>query len=193
MATIISSSPVDLSTHLAKLAPRRRNAAPANSLPVPETPALPAPPGLAALTYNHPSRRILSRADHEVFLRSSTYELIVSFVFSLADAVQDRPVSSVREADAGPVITIILDVLDQVFLTVSQCPPEDQEGSRFGNKGFRDFIDALELKHEHWHRKLGIQDAAAVDEVATYFLHSFGNRTRIDYGSGHELNFITWL
>lgn len=34
---------------------------------------------------------------------------------------------------------------------------------------------------------------AAVEELAAYFSESFGNATRIDYGTGHELSFIVWL
>jgi hypothetical protein len=33
----------------------------------------------------------------------------------------------------------------------------------------------------------------AVSELAGYFSESFGNATRIDYGSGHELSFLVWL
>eukprot|EP01117_Protostelium_nocturnum_P000652 TRINITY_DN1075_c0_g1_i2.p1 TRINITY_DN1075_c0_g1~~TRINITY_DN1075_c0_g1_i2.p1 ORF type:complete len:288 (+),score=56.58 TRINITY_DN1075_c0_g1_i2:685-1548(+) len=29
--------------------------------------------------------------------------------------------------------------------------------------------------------------------TAQYFLHCFGDKQRIDYGSGHELNFVIWL
>jgi len=76
---------------------------------------------------------------------------------------------------------------------VSRCPPEDQAGSRFGNKGFRDFLDTVAKEQSSWHEKLGVKPDNAIVEVSTYFLQSFGNRTRIDYGSGHELNFVVWL
>jgi serine/threonine-protein phosphatase 2A activator len=33
----------------------------------------------------------------------------------------------------------------------------------------------------------------AKDEVASYLLGSFGSSQRLDYGTGHELNFIAFL
>lgn len=33
----------------------------------------------------------------------------------------------------------------------------------------------------------------AIPELAVYLVGGFGNGTRIDYGSGHELNFFAWL
>lgn len=33
----------------------------------------------------------------------------------------------------------------------------------------------------------------ALTELVPYFVHSFGNRTRIDYGTGHETTFCALL
>lgn len=42
------------------------------------------------------------------------------------------------------------------------------------------------------HTRIGIPKDA-IQELEVYFFESFGNYTRIDYGSGHELNFFAWL
>jgi len=163
-----------------------------NPLPVPETPALPPPPDVSALTFTKPSRRILSKADHDLFLASPTYSLLLAFVFGLAASVQDTPISSLKDAPS-PAVTTILEILDNVEDVVVRSPPEEQGDSRFGNRGFRDFVDLAAKEHPAWHKKLGVTNDDAITEISTYLLQSFGNRTRIDYGSGHELNFIVWL
>ena len=32
-----------------------------------------------------------------------------------------------------------------------------------------------------------------MEEVNEYLTHSFGNKDRIDFGTGHEAHFISWL
>jgi serine/threonine-protein phosphatase 2A activator len=160
---------------------------------VPETPNLPPPLDCSTLTFQKPTRRILSPADHKKFLASTTYELLLAFVFGLTDSVVDTPISAIRDSDLSPAINTILSILDKVEDTAHRSPPEEQGDSRFGNKGFRDFIDLATKEHTSWHIELGVSPDEAVLEISTYFLQSFGNRTRIDYGSGHELNFILWL
>jgi serine/threonine-protein phosphatase 2A activator len=188
-----SSAIPNLRDRLPKLEPRRRQAPPANPLPVPETPNLPSPPDPSTITFEKPSRRILSPHDHDLFLSSPTYKLLLAFVFGLTDSVVDTPVSAVRDSDLSSAVKQILKILDNVEDTVNRSPPEDQGDSRFGNKGFRDFLDLAAKEHSAWHTELGIKSNEAIEEVSTYFLQSFGNRTRIDYGSGHELNFMLWL
>nr|OQO06861.1 hypothetical protein B0A51_17439 [Rachicladosporium sp. CCFEE 5018] len=198
MPSALSVSPLgsipDLSHKLPKLIPRRRpqrddvdaNAAPA-------TPALPSVPHLHAHTYSRPSRRILSERDHGNFLSSPTHDLIVSFVFTLSDSIRQVKVSDVAKSPAAqePIVRTLLEVLDEADALVKDCPALDT-GSRFGNPAFRTFLEAVDQKLAAWHSRLGVPKAA-VEELSPYIANAFGNGSRIDYGSGHELNFILWV
>ncbi|KAI2640476.1 Phosphotyrosyl phosphatase activator [Hypomontagnella submonticulosa] len=183
----------NLKDKIPKLEPRRRRPAASNPLPLPETPVLPPPPDTSSHSFQIPSRRILSVKDHNLFLSSPSYTLILSFVFGLSDAVIDTPISAVKDDDCSPAIKSILSILDEAESLVQATPPDDSEGSRFGNKIFRTFLDKAKAASPSWHEKLGLTSQDAISEVETYLNQSFGNRTRIDYGSGHELNFIIWL
>jgi serine/threonine-protein phosphatase 2A activator len=177
-----------------KLEPRQRRRAAQNPLPRPETPALKEPPeDPSSLSFQTPSRRILSPSDHETFLASSTYKLVLAFVFNLSESVQDQPRSAVDTSSMSSTLKGILSIIDGVHELLLKSPPTEQGGSRFGNKAFRDFLDLVKLEAPGWHKKIGLETPAAIDEVSTYFMQSFGNQARIDYGSGHELNFVMWL
>lgn len=184
----------DLRARLPKLQPRRRQPPPANPVPVPETPSLPPPPNASELRPQKPSRRILSAEDLDLFLASPTYKLLLAFVFSLSDSVVDTPVSAISNDPLSPAISSILSILDKVEDVARRSPPEAQGDSRFGNRSFRDFVDLLSEENLRWHREdLGVSSDETIVEISTYLKQSFGNRTRIDYGSGHELNFMLWL
>jgi Phosphotyrosyl phosphate activator (PTPA) protein len=43
------------------------------------------------------------------------------------------------------------------------------------------------------HETLPNLPSESIAEVSVYFNESWGNRTRIDYGSGMELNFLCWM
>ncbi|CAM1507060.1 Fc.00g067010.m01.CDS01 [Cosmosporella sp. VM-42] len=188
-----SSAIPNLKDKLPRLEPRKRRNGPSNPTPVPATPALPPPPDVSNWTYKTPSRRILSKKDHELFLASPTYSLIIAWVFGLAEAVVDTPCSAVRDEDLSGNARTILNILDEAEQLVSKSPPNEQGGSRFGNKAFRGFLDLAKDKSPEWHRRLGLENDDAIAELSTYLGQSFGNGNRIDYGSGHELNFMIWL
>ncbi|GAO16150.1 hypothetical protein UVI_02040450 [Ustilaginoidea virens] len=184
----------DLMSRIPKLEPRRRRQEPSNPTPVPDTPQLPPPPNTSASwSYLVPQRRILSPRDHETFLASPTCRLIKAWIFGLADSVVDTPCSAVHKEDLGDTARALLGILDEAEGFVSQSPPDEQGSSRFGNKAFRGFIDLVSEASPRWHAALGVGQDEAVAEVSTYLEQSFGDRGRIDYGSGHELNFMTWL
>ncbi|KAK0657519.1 hypothetical protein B0T16DRAFT_61984 [Cercophora newfieldiana] len=182
-----------LKDRIPKLEPRRKKQDAPNPTPVPETPALPPRPELSILTFRAPSRRILSPADHELFLASPTYKLVLAFVFGLSESVVDTPVSLVNDSELSAPVKAILNILDEAEELCRDSPPNETGGSRFGNKIFRVFLDKVKQHSTQWHASLGVNDPEAVTEVSTYLNQSFGNRSRIDYGSGHELNFAMWL
>lgn len=191
----IPTNPPDLSKKLPKLVPRRsKPSEEAASNPPPPTPALAAAPNLQDHKYEKPARRILSQRDHELFLASPTHDLIVSFVFHLSDSVRNTTIRNVQSSDQAqdPSILALLAVLDEAEELRKKTPALDT-GSRFGNPAFRDFLDAVDTALPSWHTKLGVTSSSAQSEVSTYLASAFGNGSRIDYGSGHELNFILWL
>jgi serine/threonine-protein phosphatase 2A activator len=188
-----ASSISNLKDRIPKLEPRRRRGPPENPTPVPETPALPSPPNTSAWTYKVPARRILSSQDHDLFLSSATSKLVQAWVFGLTEAVVDSPISEVKDGEVSDIVKTILRILNEAETLVSQAPPNEQGGSRFGNKAFRQFLDLVKERMSGWHESLGVRDQEAAAEVSTYLEQSFGNGNRIDYGSGHELNFLMWL
>jgi serine/threonine-protein phosphatase 2A activator len=88
-------------------------------------------------------------------------------------------------------VATVLAILDEIEAILKANPPLDT-GSRFGNPAFRTFGQDVITKLEGWHQKLGVASGAG-REISTYLGHSFGSLSRIDYGSGHELNFFLWL
>ena len=189
-----------------------------------------------------PARHILTDEDLARFQSSRGHELVVAFVFGLADSVRGKPVSWVMEEeekkDKGKedvglrTVRTVARILGAIEKLVEETPREEEEevgegggnngvsvlssstssSSRFGNKAFRTFLTRLEGRVDEWHDDwlgLGIElesggepeigernghgRVTATDEVSTYLLHAFGSGARLDYGSGHELNFILWL
>lgn len=178
---------------LPRLVPRKKKQAPQNPLPVPETPSLPPVPDPVTISFVKPSRRVVLPSDLDVFLSSPTYSLILSFVFSLSKSAADKKISSIDTLTAHPNFRKILSILDEIEEIINAYPAADQAGSRFGNPAFRPFLSHISQSAKPWHQNLGLTSSISIAEVSTYLEHSFGNQARIDYGSGHELNFIIWL
>ena len=161
--------------------------------PVPAIPQLTEPLPRESITFQKPSRRILSSEDHRKFLSSPAYSLILAWIFNLADSVQGQPIPSGNTCTFSPSIARISLVISKIQESIDRNPPRDT-GSRFGNPAFRGFHNDLAARLRDLHTKvLGIEDEGAVQEVSTYLLSSFGSNERLDYGSGHELNFMMWL
>lgn len=100
--------------------------------------------------------------------------------------------------------------MDEVEQLVREIPPVDNAKSRFGNPAFQTFYDRLaevpfvgprawlgltcpSQLSPQWHNTIPGLPTDRIATILPYLGESWGNRTRIDYGSGMELNFLCWL
>lgn len=125
------------------------------------------------------------------WIGSQAYADVLGFICAMNDAIKDKKLSEeyyVSEPVKG---------LCSIFTTLSEwidaIPPIDQP-QRFGNKAFKEFYE--KLVHESSTLLENISDEKfrpSICELSVYLNESFGNATRIDYGTGHELSFIAFL
>ncbi len=91
----------------------------------------------------------------------------------------------------------VVQMLKEFSKWIDMIPPV-QQPQRFGNRAYRDWHKQLverseSLVREIFPEALGLRETQAAAELATYLQDSFGNATRIDYGTGHELAFVAFL
>ncbi|KAF9416768.1 Serine/threonine-protein phosphatase 2A activator 2 [Podila epigama] len=136
------------------------------------------------------AQEILTKDDLELFHNSETYASLFDFLERLNESVVG--VVSTAECPESEVVKGMLEVLDLVSEVPQQYPPETGHESRFGNPAFRKFYDQVVISAPEWMKATRLpQDA--IPEVTKYFVECWGNRKRIDYGTGHEASFLAWL
>ncbi|KAI9502997.1 Serine/threonine-protein phosphatase 2A activator 2 [Coemansia spiralis] len=135
-----------------------------------------------------PSRQILTPDDLARFQESDACKELVNFLNALNDSVIGVKTSDPIED--SPVVEKLAYFLGKVEQTNEDIKPLETN-SRFGNPAYRDFYDKCQEMLPTW--LAGIVPAESIEEVAKYAQESFGNRRRIDYGTGHELNFLAFL
>ncbi|CCH40497.1 Serine/threonine-protein phosphatase activator [Wickerhamomyces ciferrii] len=148
-----------------------------------------------ATEYQIPQRRILTNEDMEKWQSSATHDEIIQFTTDLADSVNGK--DNDAECHISQSTQGVLDILEAVHNIVKNHPViQDKNTTRFGKVEFRDVYDdindnSIKIINQDLPELSKIK--GATEEVSIYFNESWGNRTRIDYGSGHELNFLAFL
>jgi serine/threonine-protein phosphatase 2A activator len=146
-------------------------------------------------------------ADLGQFASSPGGKDILGFILALNSSVQGITITEGLQADESVFTKELCSVLVEFKRWIAEIPPQVQE-QRFGNKSFRTWIDRVAQNIERCLENILLADIHAADvkeecrgkiprglvnELVPYILASFGDRVRIDYGTGHELNFIALL
>jgi len=135
-------------------------------------------------------KRIKTDSDMSIFQRGPGYRLIVSYIERFCLLVKGlMPNSDSEEAQISPDIERCIRWFESIEKKVAEIDPIEQP-MRFGNKAFRTFHSWLQ---DNISELLRDYDDDLVNEAKLYLLDSFGNATRIDYGTGHEAAFFMFL
>ncbi len=135
----------------------------------------------------------------------------LGFLQAVGEAVKGK---KIRDATSSPRTQRVLDLLQTLGAWIEEIPPLKQE-QRFGNKAFRTWharLEEVRLSEPSscWspinlpfmlfqqvgdllRPVLEPDNLPSATELAEYLKDGFGNPTRIDYGTGHEMAFVMFL
>jgi hypothetical protein len=143
------------------------------------------------MSFHTPLRHIFDAGDLKAWNQSSTCDELLKFVSTLNSAVANKAISA--HVDVSASVMMLVSVLGELEKLVDAVPPLTQS-MRYGNKAFRDWHGrVVEHASAFMQRVLAGSHAGGERELVTYFVDSFGNATRIDYGTGHETTFVILL
>lgn len=148
-----------------------------------------------------PQKRIHSDDDMRTWATSTAHDAIVLFVMHLGDAAVAQPTRAIAwDSAAHAARAASTDTTDRILAMLQEIDAwtdeiEPQSGAhRFGNLAFRTWGARFTERITALHHAVLPQDLQAwITELAPYLAEAFGSFVRIDYGTGHELNFVAWL
>lgn len=141
-------------------------------------------------------KRITNMDELEKWKNTVAHKQLLQFVQQLNHFAKDKSKGmNDYEPITLPPLIALRTLLASLTDLIEAIPPiQNDRGQRFGNKAFRTWIERMEALVD----KFGLESEPplledARQELCMYLRDSFGNYQRIDYGTGHELNFIIVL
>lgn len=131
--------------------------------------------------YVEPVRSVKSINDMALWKKSTAYYDIIDFIRTINREVQGKKLST--KLNPYWIAHNLLHIFDDLNKIIDETPPT-----------FGDWFEKMKSTSTELLKKaLPVILHPALIEVSTYFIESFGNATRIEYGTGHELAFIMFL
>lgn len=141
--------------------------------------------------YVVPQRKVLNNGDMKQWENSEAYHEYQGFIMSMNEAVKGKAIDTQMEPSAN--VMSIYQMLEHFNKLIDETPPIDQP-QRFGNKAFAQWLTKIsECVMTELQKALPEKHHSSIPEISVYLRESFGNSTRIDYGTGHEMAFCMFL
>jgi serine/threonine-protein phosphatase 2A activator len=117
----------------------------------------------------------------------------MNFIKMLQNSVKGKSNSQVPKSNNPCFLGLekLFDELDKLFDEV----PLSTKEQRFGNTAFKLFRDKVEKQYDTLIKLVVVPkfNEGLALELKNYLLECFGSYQRLDYGTGHELNFLCFL
>ena len=129
------------------------------------------------------------------FVASPAYKEILDFIYAIQAELKGMKKSSMPPTSNECLLKFdpLFDKLEEIY---NNNPPKKGE-ARFDDPVFKRFHEELTNKFTDIMNTTILSPKNMpkniIIELKTYFLDSFGNQFRLDYGTGHELNFFCML
>ena len=141
--------------------------------------------------YVEPEKLIRDPSEMKKWENSEAYYDLLGFINSICVCIQGKPLS--YNCHMSTCTQKLVEMLEKFEKLAIETPPIDQP-QRFGNAAFKTWYKKLtENIFAFVKEVLPENHYEAAKELVPYLLDSFGNSTRIDYGTGHELSFVLFL
>lgn len=120
----------------------------------------------------------------ETWKSSSAYKKISEVCEKLIESIKSSPRTKNKPKNKN--ITKILEIFNKIVTLMDEIEVDNE--NMFNHSGFKKWIENIEkIKSSLFD---GILDS---EEAIYYFLNSFGNASRGDFGTGHEFNFLAFV
>ena len=129
------------------------------------------------------------------FTKSPAYKNIVEFLYSIQEKIVGMKRSDIKQTSNECLIQF-----DNLYLKLEELykkhPPKEGK-ARYEDQVFKRYYDDLEKDYDNIIMSTILKTEKTpknlILEIKSYFMDSFGNPYRFDYGTGHELNYLCFL
>lgn len=139
-----------------------------------------------------PEKKIKLPNQVETLLKGKTINNFFEFIINLQTSITGQSITQTKKVEEFKIYNDYFKKLREVL---KQTPPKEGK-MRFGNLAFRDFHPKMNKLNSEFIQalltSLKIPKKHSIT-LETYLNDSYGDKSRVDYGTGHELNFMVFL
>ena len=130
------------------------------------------------------------------FTRSPAFQDIVNFLYSVQYKIKGMKKSEIESKSSNDCLKEFDNLYNKLEELYNKYPPKEGK-AKYTDLVFKEFFTELNSNYENIMQSTILKSDKIpknlILELKPYFMDSFGNPSRMDYGTGHELNYLCFL